>query len=110
MLDPGQAASLEPQMRKARTVEMLGIVILVAALIVTIVAYALNIQGSGVPVFLVVILVLAVAGLLVFFLSLSMGKRAIATARSLAIQRTPEFFTPDGEHFSEAGLAFLRGT
>jgi amino acid transporter len=107
LLEPDQSASLRARMGQAQMLEIIGIVIVIAALLVTVVAYVLNIQGSGVMLYLVIIVALLVVGIIMVLVSMSMSDKASKNAKELAIVQHAEFFRQDGE-FTDEGLAYLR--
>jgi high-affinity Fe2+/Pb2+ permease len=108
MLDPGQATLLDGQMSRALNLGIAGVAVVAVSLVITLVAFLLNIQGSDVILYLVIILVLMVIGIVIVLASMSMSSRANSAAKNMAMQRCPQFFAPDGQ-FSAEGMAFLRG-
>jgi Na+-translocating ferredoxin:NAD+ oxidoreductase RnfE subunit len=107
LLQQDEGTSLQNRMNRAQTIEIFGIIIIIAALVVTIVAFAMNIQGSGVWLYLAIIIVLLVLGVIIVLMAMSMAGRTSKFAKDSAMAQHPEFFRPDGE-FTEEGLAYLR--
>jgi hypothetical protein len=109
MVRPDQIPVLDAKMRRMPLLEIAGAVFVVAALVVTIVADILSVQGSAVQTYFVIIMALLVVGLLIIFASLSTDEHAVDAAKKMAMEQHPEFFAPDGQ-FSELGMSYVQGT